>query len=159
MGKSNAQCQGECRERQKNLNLEEYRKNELDRVNANKKRQNQTTFKAKHREATARWQESKRKKEKESNPSLVQSPMIVDLSLMSKQSLGKAMRKVKNALLQSPRRKKVVVRALAASLDLIQQKRKTSHGLEQCHIDTVQAFYCQEDIARFMPGKQSPYGM
>ena len=127
MGKSNAQRQREWRERQKNLNVEEYRKKELDRVNAYKKRQNQTTFKAKHREATARWRESQREKEKESNPSLAQSPMIVDVSLMSKQSLGKAMKKVKNALPQSPRRKKVVVRALAASLDPIQQKRKTSH--------------------------------
>ena len=115
---------------------------------------NQTTFKAKHREATARWRESKREKEKESNSSLVQSPMIVDVSLMSKQRLGKAMKKVKNALPQSPRRKKVVVRVLVASLDLIQQKRKTSHGLEQYHIDTVQAFYRQEDILWFMPGKQ-----
>ena len=47
------------------------------------------------------------------------------------------------------------MRALASSLYLIQQKRKTSHWLEQCHIDTVQAFYCWEDIAQFMPGKQS----
>ena len=62
MGKSNAQQQREWRERQKNLNLEEYRKKELDRINAYKKRQNQTTFKAKHREATAHWQESKREK-------------------------------------------------------------------------------------------------
>ena len=46
------------------------------------------------------------------------------------------------------------MRALAASFDLIQQKRKTSHGLEQCHIDTVPAFYCCKDIAQFMPGKQ-----
>ena len=34
MGKSNAQQQREWRERQKNLNLEEYRKKELDRINA-----------------------------------------------------------------------------------------------------------------------------
>ena len=53
--------------------------------------------------------------------------MIVNVSLMSKQYLGKAMKKVKNALPQSPRRKKVVVRALAASLDLIQQKKKKRH--------------------------------
>ena len=72
--------------------------------------------------------------------------MIVDVSFMSNQRLGKAMKKVKNALPQSPRRKKVVVRVLVASLDLIQQKRKTSPGLEQYHIDTVQAFYRQEDI-------------
>ena len=25
---------------------------------------------------------------------------------------------------------------------------------QNCHIDTIQAFYHQEDIARFMPGKQ-----
>ena len=43
------------------------------------------------------------------------------------------MKKVKNALPRSPQRKKVVVRALAASLDLIEQKRKTSHGLELSH--------------------------
>ena len=74
--------------------------------------------------------------------------MIVNVSLMSKQYLGKAMKKVKNALPQSPRRKKVVVRALAASLDLIQQKKKkTSHRLEQCHIDIIQAFFRREDIA------------
>ena len=75
--------------------------------------------------------------------------MIVNVSLMSKQYLGKAMKKVKNALPQSPRRKKVVVRALAASLDLIQRKKKkkTSHRLEQCHIDIIQAFFRREDIA------------
>ena len=75
-------------------------------------------------EKQLRWRESKREKEKESNPALAQSPMIVNVLLMSKQSLGKAMNKVKNALPQSPRRKKVVVRALATSLNLIQQKKK-----------------------------------
>ena len=124
MGKSNAQWQREWSERQKNLNLEEYQKKELHRVNASDKRQSQTTFRAKDREATARWRESKREKKKEKNHSLAQRPMIVNVSLMSKQYLGKAMKKVKNALPQSPRRKKVVVRALAASLDLIQQKKK-----------------------------------
>ena len=52
---------------QKNLNLKEYWKKELDR-NAHKKRQNQTIFKPKHREATACWQESIREKEKGINP-------------------------------------------------------------------------------------------
>ena len=80
--------------------------------------------------------------------------MIVDDSLMSKQSLGKTMKNVKNALPQSPWRKKVVVRVLATSLDLIQQKGKASHRLEHCHIDTVQTFYHWEVIAWFMPGKQ-----
>ena len=64
MGKSNAQWQREWSERQKNLNLEEYRKKELHRVNASDKRQSQTTFRAKDREATARWRESKREKKK-----------------------------------------------------------------------------------------------
>ena len=105
MGKSNAQRQRDWSERQKNLNLEKYRKKELDRVNSSDKRQSQTTFTAKHREATARWRENKRKKEKEKNPSLAQRPMIVNVLLMSKQYLGKAMKKVKNALPQSPRRK------------------------------------------------------
>ena len=54
--------------------------------------------------------------------------------------LGKARKKVKNALPQNPQRKKIVETALAASLDLTQQKRKISHRLEQCHIDTVQPF-------------------
>ena len=80
--------------------------------------------------------------------------MIVDDSLMSKQSLGKTMKNVKNALPQGPWRKKVVVRVLATSLDLIQQKGKASHRLEQCHIDTVQAFYHWGVIAWFMPVKQ-----
>ena len=53
-------------------------------------------------EKQLRWRESKREKEKESNPALAQSPMIVNVLLMSKQSLGKAMNKVKNALPQSP---------------------------------------------------------
>ena len=85
-------------------------------------------------EKQLRWRESKREKEKESNPALAQNPMIVNVLLMSKQSLGKAMNKVKNALPQSPRRKKVVVRALATSLNLIQQKKNKK---KQCHIDTI----------------------
>ena len=84
-------------------------------------------------EKQLRWRESKREKEKESNAALAQSPMIVNVLLMSKQSLGKAMNKVKNALPQSPRRK-VVVRALATSLNLIQQKKNKK---KQCHIDTI----------------------
>ena len=66
------------------------------------------------------------------------------------------MKKVQNALphSHSPQRKKVVVRALTASSDLIQQTRKASHCLQQCHIDTVLTFYYREDIARFMPEKQ-----
>ena len=86
-------------------------------------------------EKQLRWRESKREKEKESNPALAQSPMIVNVLLMSKQSLGKAMNKVKNALPQSPRRKKVVVRALATSLNLIPQKKKQKK--KQCHIDNI----------------------
>ena len=43
-------------------------KKELDRVNGCKKRKNQTTFKAKHREATACWRESKKEKRKKVIP-------------------------------------------------------------------------------------------
>ena len=46
MGKSNAQQQREWRERQKNLNLEEYRKKELDRINAYKTKSNNIQSKA-----------------------------------------------------------------------------------------------------------------
>ena len=47
-------------ERQKKNNLEAYRKKELDRVNAYKKKQNQSIFHAKHRDATHRWREGKK---------------------------------------------------------------------------------------------------
>ena len=154
MGKSNAQRQREWRERQKNFNLEEYRRKELDRVNAYKKKQNEKTFKAKHRQATSRWRENKRQLERENNPELENNPMVVDVSFMSRQSLGKAMKKVKNSLPKSPRKKKAVVQALATSMNLMQQKRQTSQGLDLKLIETIKAFYRREDIARFMPGAQ-----
>lgn len=151
MGKSNAQRQREWRERQKMFNLEEYRKKELDRVNNYKRKQNEKSFKAKHRLATNRWRENKRAMESEQNP-----PLQSDVSAMSRQSLGKAMKKVRNALPKSPRKSKAVVRALATSLDLM--KSTTNHGNGHC-IDNeicekIKNFYRREDIARFMPGAQ-----
>ena len=56
----------EWRERQKNLNFEEYQKKELysSLLNAHKKRQNQTALKAKHGEATTLARKQKRKRER-----------------------------------------------------------------------------------------------
>jgi len=50
--------------------------------------------------------------------------------------------------------KSVVVRALATSLNLIQHKKLTAHGIDPNHIKIIKAFYRKEDISRFMPGKQ-----
>ena len=52
MGKTNAQRQNKWRARQKKNNLEGFCKKELDCINAYKKKQNQSTFCAKHRDAT-----------------------------------------------------------------------------------------------------------
>ena len=58
MAKANVQRQKEWRERQNNL--EEFQKKELDRLNAYNRKQNKTEFHAKHRDATHRWREGKR---------------------------------------------------------------------------------------------------
>ena len=50
-------------------------------------------------------------------------------------------------------RKKIVVQALATSIDLLKVERNRV-GLDPTHIEIIKSFYRREDIACFMPGKQ-----
>ena len=82
-------------ERQKKNNLEEYRKKELDWVNAYKKKQKKKTeFHAKHRDATHRWTEGKRI-HNDNQINHTPSESSKSTKIVSHQSLGKAMKRLK----------------------------------------------------------------
>ena len=80
--------------------------------------------------------------------------MLVNVTSMTKQTLGKALKKVNKSLPQSPRKKVAVVKALAKSFQLVTEKKKTGLEIPQETKELVKAFYRREDISRFMPGKQ-----
>ena len=58
----------------------------------------------------------------------IQRQMLVNVTSMTKQSFGKALKKVNKSLPQSPQTNIVVVKALAKSFQLVTDKKKT--GLE-----------------------------
>ena len=94
MAKSNKQRQQEWREQQKRNNLEEYRAKELHQVQSYKSRQNQSMLCQKHCEATGHWHEGKK--------ILQGTPANISAAKMSRQSLGKAVKRVTKALSKSP---------------------------------------------------------
>ena len=131
MAKTNAQRQKEWRERQKKNNLEEFRKKELDRVNAFKRKQNKTKFCAKHRDATHRWREGKRvNNDNQTNHTPLESSEST--KIMSRQSLGKAMKRLKRVLPKSPSKHQYVIRTLAESMTIVgKEKVRVQAGLSQ----------------------------
>ena len=137
------------------FNCEEYRKKEIERVNAHKVKKKNSNFEEKHREATRKWRENK-KAATESNLNNQALPQTATNSpVIHKQSLGKALKHVKNVLPGSPSKKKIVVKKLAESMGTIAKTTK-AHNTSTPHdiVDQVQTFYRREDIAQFMPGKQ-----
>ena len=75
--------------------------------------------------------------------------------VMHKQSLQKALKRVKNVVPGSPSKKKIVVKKLAESMWIIAKttnacNNSSSHDI----VVQVQTFYRWEEIARFMHGKQ-----
>ena len=94
MGKSNAQRQREWHERQKMFNCQEYRKKEIEIVNAYKVKQNPANLKKKHQEATRKWRANE-KAATESNLNDQALPQTASNSpVMRKQSHGKALKQI-----------------------------------------------------------------
>jgi hypothetical protein len=82
--------------------------------------------------------------------------ILLSASFGSKQSLGKAVKKVTRCLPQDPSKKRLVVQAIAQSMGLLGQnlhKRATRQLSSKLKDDIVQ-FYCRNDISYQMPGKR-----
>ena len=152
MAKANVQRQKEWRERQNNL--EEFQKKELDRLNAYNRKQNKTEFHAKHRDATHRWREGKRINN-DNQTNHTPSEFSKSTKIMSHQSLGKATKRLKRVLPKSLSKRQYVVRTLAESMTIVQKEKvRVQAGLSQETVDKVKDFYQKEDVSLFMPGKQ-----
>ena len=141
-------------ERQKKNSLGEYQKKELDLENAHKRKQNKTEFYAKHRDATRQWREGKRiNNDNQKNHTPLESSNSI--KIMSCQSLGKAMKRLKRVLPKSPSKHQYVVRTLAESMTIVEKENvRVQAGLSQENVDKVKDFYQREDVSLFMPGKQ-----
>ena len=153
IAKTNAQRQKEWRERQKKNNLEEYWKKELDQVNAYKRKQNKTEFHVEHRNANRQWREAKRiNNDNQTNHTPSESSKST--KIMSSQSLGKAMKRLKRVLPKSPSNHQYVVRTLAESMTIVEKEKvRVQAGLSQETVNKVKDF-CRGDVSLFMPGKQ-----
>ena len=88
------------RDKKKN-NLEEYWKNELDQVNAYKRKQNKTEFHIEYRDANHQWREAKRINN-DNQTNHTPSESSTSTKTMSSQSLGNAMKRLKRVLPKSP---------------------------------------------------------
>ncbi|CAF3317809.1 unnamed protein product [Rotaria sp. Silwood2] len=77
-------------------------------------------------------------------------------SFNSKQSLGKAVKKVIKYLPQDPSKKKLVIQTIAESIGLLPQsvRKRTSRQLPYKLKEDVIKFYCRDDISYQMPGKR-----
>ena len=75
--------------------------------------------------------------------------------IMSCQSLGKAMKRLKRVLPKSPSKHQYVVRTLAESMTIVEKENvRVQAGLSQENVDKVKDFYQREDVSLFMSGKQ-----
>jgi hypothetical protein len=82
--------------------------------------------------------------------------ILLSTSFGSKQSFGKAVKKVTRCLPQDPSKKKLVIQAIAQSIGLIDpplHKRITRKVSRQLMDDIVE-FYCRDDISYQLPGKR-----
>ena len=139
--------------RQKNNNLEEYRKKELDQVNSYKRKQNKTEFHVEHRDANRQWREAKGiNNDNQTNHTPSESSKST--KIMPSQSLGKAMKRLKRVLPKSPSNHQYVVRTLAESMTIVEKEKvRVQAGLSQETVNKVKDF-CRGDVSLFMPGKQ-----
>jgi hypothetical protein len=81
---------------------------------------------------------------------------LLSASFGSKQSLGKAVKKVTRCLPQDPSKKKLVIQAIAQSIGLMSQPlhKRTTRQLSLKLKDDIVKFYCRDDISYQMPGKR-----
>lgn len=82
--------------------------------------------------------------------------ILFSASFSSKQTLGKAVKKVTRCLPQDPSKKRIVIQTIAQSLGLISQShhKRSTRQLSLKVKDDVIKFYCRDDISYQMPGKR-----
>ena len=157
--------------------IEEYRRKERERKQKNrlkklgemteeekkaywKKESDRTTRKRKEslqdpvKKEAYLHSERERKRKKNVTPNVMEAEPSTP-SFKSKQSLGKAMSRVSNALPSSPRKQKEVISGLAQRIGL-QLKEKMERQINQPSSelqDAIKKFYYREDIVYTMPGK------
>ena len=159
--KSNAKRQAEFRARRmddpdKYGKIKEYwRKKQQDHRRKPKEPLTETDKKELRLAAAKRKREYRAKKKEASTPEPLNSPLIYKNS----SSLYRAVSKVASKLPGTPRRATAVVKQLAFKVKLpftspLKKKGHTKHALSQETVDTVIAFYNQDDISRWCPGKK-----
>ena len=123
-------------------------------MNAYQRKQNKTEFRAKHRDASHRWREGKRiNNDNQTNHTPSESSKST--KIVSHQSLGKAMKRLKRVLAKSPSKCQYVVTTLAESMTIVEKEKvRVQAGLSQETVDKVKNFYQRENVSLFMPGKQ-----
>ena len=82
--------------------------------------------------------------------------ILFSTSFGSKQSLGKAVKKVTRCFPQDPSKKKLVIQAIAQSIGLIDlaSHELATHRLSRQLKDAIVELYCRDDISYQMPGKR-----
>ena len=81
---------------------------------------------------------------------------MLSTSFGSKQSFGKAVKKVTKCLPQDPSKRKLVIQAIAESIGLIVPsfRKRTTRQVSRQLKDAIGEFYCRDDISYQMPGKR-----
>ncbi|XP_060754349.1 uncharacterized protein LOC132865864 isoform X2 [Neoarius graeffei] len=151
MAKTAAERQMAYRQRKKNDEGFQRKERERKRLERLKKKSTQTLLEANiEREKAKKRQQRRRMRLKtcQTVPSQ-QSPVY-----KSRQSFGKAMKRVINALPSSPRKRSAIVHTLSVKLDFHCEKKRTSSTLTTEFTTAVVEFYKRDDISRQAPGKK-----
>ncbi|CAF3420657.1 unnamed protein product [Rotaria socialis] len=145
MAMANAEKQKGYRENLKARGLHQVMK-QKNAARMRKLRQNLTgNMKEAYDKKHAQSQKAYRNKEKESK-----------IFFSSRQSFGKAVKKVKRVLPKDLNKKKIVSQALAQSVGILPKDshQRVSRKLSTKIKDTVVLFYCRDDISYQMPGQR-----
>ena len=118
----------------------------MERVNAYKVKQNPANFKKKHREETRKWGGNKKAATESDLNDQALPQTVTNSPVTRKQSLEKALKRVKNVLPGSPSKKKIV-KELAESMGIIAKttntrNTSTSHDI----VDQVQTFFFYHNL-------------
>lgn len=161
---TNAEKQKRWRDKQKALNLDEYKKkhNEEQKISRMKQKYNLNNLpaaekkKKKDAENKKRIRERVRKcREKKSKLSECTTPYS------TKSKLNRAVSRARKSLPSSPRRRKAVISKLAVDESIVKPKQLFKNELDKNKdnskpdvVDMVEKFYEQDDISRIAPGKK-----
>lgn len=99
----------------------------------------------------------KRMRQKKKTGCLTVKMPFKSSTFKSPQSLGKAVKKVKEAMPKSPNKRHVVMRKIASDFGLVARDSQGFHsyrGLPQETKDAVTQFYVRDDISRQAPGRK-----